>query len=71
MQHRNALTPGYKLHWYEIEKVLGIGGFGITYLARDLNLDRLVAIKEYLPSEFAIREQDTSVQPASEKAKET
>lgn len=71
MQHRNALTPGYKLHWYQIEKVLGIGGFGITYLARDLNLDRLVAIKEYLPSEFAIREQDTSVQPASEKAKET
>jgi serine/threonine protein kinase len=63
--HRNALSPGYKLHWYEIKSVLGQGGFGITYLAQDLNLDRPVAIKEYLPSDFAVREGDKSVHPLS------
>ncbi len=62
--HRNALKTGYQLHWYRIESVLGQGGFGITYLARDLNLRQLVAIKEYLPREIAVREQDLSVQPA-------
>ncbi|MBL1141918.1 MAG: protein kinase [Proteobacteria bacterium] len=64
--HRNALTAGYKLHWYEIKSVLGQGGFGITYLAHDLNLDRAVAIKEYLPSDFAVREGDHSVHPHSD-----
>lgn len=63
---RNSLRPGYKLHWYEIKSVLGQGGFGITYLATDLNLHRDVAIKEYLPIELAVREDDSSVHPVSE-----
>jgi len=63
---RNSLQPGYKLHWYEIKSVLGQGGFGITYLATDLNLHRDVAIKEYLPIELAVREDDSSVHPVSE-----
>lgn len=63
---RNSLQPGYKLHWYEIKSVLGQGGFGITYLATDLNLHRDVAIKEYLPIELAVRENDSSVHPVSE-----
>ena len=29
---RNSLRAGYKLHWYQIQNVLGQGGFGITYL---------------------------------------
>ena len=33
---------------YRIEKILGQGGFGITYLAFDLKLERYVAIKEFL-----------------------
>jgi len=64
--HRNSLQPGHKLHWYEIKEILGQGGFGITYLAHDVNLERDVAIKEYLPIEMAVREGDFSVHPVSE-----
>ena len=63
--HRNSLKPEHRLHWYVIERVLGQGGFGITYLAFDFNLDQHVAIKEYLPMELAVREGDNSVYPAS------
>jgi len=57
----DALKPQYRLHWYTIERVLGQGGFGITYLARDTNLDQLVAIKEYLPVEVVARGEDGRV----------
>src|SRR5437868_4312178 len=57
----DALPPQHKLHWYVIERVLGQGGFGITYLARDTNLDQAVAIKEYLPVEVATRRTDANV----------
>ena len=56
------LEEGKLLHngAYRIEKVLGQGGFGITYLAVDVNLDRRVAIKEFFPKEYCDREGDTS-----------
>ncbi|MCK5876505.1 MAG: protein kinase [Candidatus Marithrix sp.] len=61
-QHRNALPQGFKLFEYEIQYVLGKpGGFGITYLAIDTHLRQSVAIKEYLPSDFAIREGRSTV----------
>ena len=53
--HPNALPVGYRLGEYEIQTVLGSGGFGITYKAHDHNLDKAVAIKEYLPSDFSVR----------------
>ena len=70
-KHRNSLQPGYKLHWYHIIKILGQGGFGITYLAHDTNLDQQVAIKEYLPTDLAVREADVSVHPVSEGHRES
>ena len=66
----DALQPHYRMHWYTIEKVLGQGGFGITYLARDTNLDQLVAIKEYLPVEVVARRPDSTVQSRSEGQRE-
>lgn len=45
---------------YRIERILGQGGFGITYLATDLALDRLVAIKEFFPKDYCDRVGDTS-----------
>jgi serine/threonine protein kinase len=61
--HKSALRSGYRLAEYTIESVLGHGGFGITYLARDTSLGAQVAIKEYLPHEIANRENKTQVLP--------
>ena len=64
--HLHALPTGYKLNEYRLERILGSGGFGITYYARDENLNKPVAIKEYLPSDFAVRAEGTSVRPKSD-----
>jgi hypothetical protein len=58
-----ALKPGQTIGRYEVISILGQGGFGITYKARDGQLGREVAIKEYLPSALAIRQGDTTVRP--------
>jgi serine/threonine protein kinase len=54
----NALPQGYPLNGeYKILQVLGQGGFGITYLAQDINLGHKVVIKEFLPQSMAARDQ--------------
>ena len=62
-QPLNALPKGHRLQEYELVRVLGMGGFGMTYLGYDHNLDKGVAIKEYLPSDLATRTTDGSVAP--------
>ena len=63
--HLHALPVGHQLNEYRIEGVIGSGGFGITYKALDTQLDKTVAIKEYLPSDFAVRTDATTVRPKS------
>ncbi len=62
----HALPAGHTLAEFQIERVLGEGGFGIVYLARDLQLERQVALKEYMPGSLAGRAQDLSVVVRSE-----
>lgn len=58
-----TLPAGYRLHEYVISKVIGSGGFGVTYFGRDTNLDKAVAIKEYFPFSLASRYDDQWVAP--------
>ena len=62
-----SLPPGTVLNGkYMVGKTLGNGGFGITYLGYDLNLEMKVAIKEYLPVALASRAPgQTAVTPYS------
>jgi serine/threonine protein kinase/peptidoglycan hydrolase-like protein with peptidoglycan-binding domain len=62
---RGVLPAGTSLRGYELVSILGQGAFGITYRARDLQLHRDVAIKEYLPTSLALREGRTTVVPRS------
>ena len=67
----NALPGGHALLEYRIEKLLGVGGFGLTYLATDSNLNLKVALKEYLPGDLALRGADHSIAPRSADTTET
>src|SRR3954447_8902458 len=60
-----SLKAGQTIGRYEVVSVLGQGGFGITYRARDSQLDREVAIKEYLPLALAVRQDGITVLPRS------
>ena len=55
------LAPGtYLKGKYAVGRVLGYGGFGVTYIGYDEVMQRKVAIKEYLPGEFATRAAGTT-----------
>lgn len=59
------LPAGYRLGDLKIETVLGQGGFGITYLARDVRNTNRLAVKEYFPSASATRTHGVRVGPRS------
>lgn len=62
---RLLLPPGTRIADYRIEDVLGDGGFGITYRARDVLLRTDVALKEYFPLNVAVRRDDGTVEAIS------
>jgi len=64
-QSSNTLPINSRLEEYVLQSVLGIGGFGITYLARDTRLGLLVALKEYFPRAYAQRDSTNTIRPNS------
>lgn len=54
-EFQDALPAGTRLGEFEVHKVVGVGGFGIVYRAYDHALQRIVALKEYLPGALAGR----------------
>jgi serine/threonine protein kinase len=59
----SELKRGHRLREFVVERVLGVGGYSIVYLARDTQLERQVAVKEYLPATLAMRAPDGEVVP--------
>ena len=49
------MEPGTALNGYQIDSIVGGGGFGVVYRARHMLLEECVAIKEYFPLELAVR----------------
>src|SRR4030095_8224768 len=67
-QNQYSLRTGTRLGDHEILGELGAGSFGVTYKAWDHRLQTYVALKEYLPLEFAVREPESStVAPRSDR----
>jgi WD40 repeat protein/serine/threonine protein kinase len=66
-----ALPDGTELVGdYRIKRVLGAGGFGITYLADEIALARVVTVKEYFPADFAARGNESTASPRTQECAE-
>ena len=66
-----SLRIGTRVSEFEITQRIGEGGFSIVYLAMDHSLERIVALKEYMPSSLATRIGTTQVQPRSHRYRDT
>ena len=66
-----SLPAGTRVEEYELVSVIGHGSFGITYLAEDTNLGTRLAIKEYLPSDWAVRDSTQTVRAKNTGLSET
>ena len=65
------LPLGSRLAEFELTRVVGQGGFGVVYEAWDTDLERVVAVKEYLPVSLSSRAGDGTVSPLSQRVRET
>jgi serine/threonine protein kinase len=65
------LPIGSRLAEFEVTRVVGQGGFGVVYEAWDTDLERVVALKEYLPVSLSTRQASGTVMPLSERTRET
>ena len=62
MAGQRALEPGRLVHgYYRIEKTLGEGGFGVTYMVTDTRDGRKYAMKEFFPDKMAFRDPKSDV----------
>ncbi len=66
-----ALPVGHQLHEFELTEHIGEGGFSIVYRALDRSLERIVALKEYMPGSLATRDEDTTVHVRNESMQST
>jgi len=63
----DPLKPGVVVADYTVERILGQGGFGTTYLCRDDNLQRLCVLKEFTPHELVERDRSGALKAKSRK----
>ncbi len=61
-----SLKIGSTVDQYQIQKVMGAGGFSVVYRALDIENNQIVVIKEYMPKRSAIRNDNGNVIPKSE-----
>ncbi len=66
-----ALPAGYRFSEFEIQHVIGGGGFGIVYRAFDHQLQRFIAIKEFMPVSLAVRNDELKLVLRSERLSKT
>jgi len=65
------LPIGSRIAEFEVTRIVGQGGFGVVYECWDTDLERVVAVKEYLPVSLSTRQADGTVSPLSERTRET
>ena len=70
-ESQTTLPLGYRLGEFELTGLIGVGGFGIVYLAYDHSLERRVALKEYMPTSLAHRTGGKQVSVKAERFAET
>lgn len=66
-----GLPIGTRLGEFELTRLVGVGGFGVVYMATDHSLQRRVALKEYMPTSLAQRSGTMQVSVKSERYRET
>lgn len=65
------LPIGHVIHGYTLQRLIGTGGFSLVYAAWDPQVERQVAIKEYMPTSLAVRSSTQHVTVLSQSHQDT